>query len=136
MSEVYEVTEDVVRRVLNTIVDPCSITAGVPAGMDDMGLIGEIAVVDDVTAGRHVSVTFGLTDPTCMLLGAFANEARERLRALPGVTAVDVTLDHTMEWTPDLLAPDYQERLSAHRAEMRCTLPLVSVTSRGRSGEH
>ncbi|WP_033328405.1 metal-sulfur cluster assembly factor [Streptomyces yerevanensis] len=129
------VTEDRVREVLNGIVDPCSITAGVPAGMDDMGLISDIQVRDDEAGGRRVSVTFGLTDPTCMLLGSFANEARERLAGLPGVTGVDVTLDHDMEWTPDMLAPHYQERLAEHRAQRRRSLPLLAVTATGRAGD-
>ncbi|MGY0064294.1 metal-sulfur cluster assembly factor [Streptomyces sp. LZ34] len=129
------VTEARVRDVLNGIVDPCSITAGVPAGMDDMGLISDIQVQDDGAGGQRVSVKFGLTDPTCMLLGSFANEARERLAQLPGVTGVDVTLDHDMEWTPDLLAPHYQQRLTEHRARRRRTLPLLAVTATGQAGD-
>lgn len=124
-----------VREVLNTIVDPCSITAGVPAGMDDMGLISDIQVRDDEAGGLRVGVTFGLTDPTCMLLGSFANEARERLAALPGVTEVDVTLDHDMEWTPEMLAPHYRQRLAEHRATRRRTLPLLAVTATGPAGD-
>ncbi|MFF5140431.1 metal-sulfur cluster assembly factor [Streptomyces sp. NPDC013157] len=129
------VTEARVREVLNGIVDPCSITAGVPAGMDDMGLISDIQIHDDGAGGQQVSVKFGLTDPTCMLLGSFANSARERLAELPGVTAVDVTLDHDMEWTPDMLDPHYQRRLAEHRASRRRTLPLLAVTARGRAGD-
>ncbi|EFL29243.1 conserved hypothetical protein [Streptomyces himastatinicus ATCC 53653] len=131
------VTEARIREVLNGITDPCSITAGVPAGMDDMGLISDIQVRDDSDdgGGQRISVMFGLTDPTCMLLGSFANEARERLAALPGVTAVDVTLDHEMEWTPDMLAPHYQQRLAEHRERRRRTLPLLAVTARGRAGD-
>ncbi|GHB59538.1 hypothetical protein GCM10010306_061320 [Streptomyces umbrinus] len=130
-----DVTEDRVREVLNTIVDPCSLTAGVPAGMDDMGLITGIQVGDDGTGGRLISVTFGLTDPTCMLLGSFANEARERLSELPGVTGVDVTLDHELEWTEDRFAPHYRQRLTEHRERRRRDLPLLAVTARGRTGD-
>ncbi|MEH0580569.1 metal-sulfur cluster assembly factor [Streptomyces sp. B21-108] len=129
------ITEDRVREVLNTIVDPCSITAGVPAGMDDMGLITGIQVDDDGAGGQRIGVRFGLTDPTCMLLGSFANEARERLARLPGVTAVDVTLDHAMEWTEGLLAPDYQRRLTEHRAERRARLLPLTPVRTGRAGD-
>lgn len=128
------VTEDRVREVLNTIVDPCSITAGVPAGMDDMGLIGDIEVSADGAGGWRIGVKFGLTDATCMLLGAFANEARERLGGLPGVTGVDVTLDHEMEWTPDMLSPDYQRRLAEHRSERRARLLPLTPVGTGRAG--
>ncbi|MGW2048322.1 metal-sulfur cluster assembly factor [Streptomyces sp. NPDC001858] len=123
-----DIGEARVREVLNTIVDPCSITAGVPAGMDDMGLISGIEVIDDGAGGQRIGVKFGLTDATCMLLGAFANEARERLGRLPGVTGVEVTLDTEMEWTPDMLAPHYQRRLAEHRTERRARLlPLTPV---------
>lgn len=125
------VTEALVRDVLNGVVDPCSITAGVPGGMDDMGLISDIQIRDDGAGGQLVGVKIGLTDPTCMLLGSFANEARERLSELPGVTGVDVTLDHELEWTPDMLAPQYQRRLAEHRAQVRRTLPLLAVTATG-----
>ncbi|MGW4912807.1 metal-sulfur cluster assembly factor [Streptomyces sp. NPDC004270] len=128
------VTEERVREVLNTIVDPCSITAGVPAGMDDMGLISDIQVSDDGAGGQRIGVKFGLTDATCMLLGSFANEARERLAGLPGVTGVDVTLDHDMEWTPDMLAPDYQRRLAEHRSERRARLLPLTPVRTGRAG--
>jgi len=129
-----DVTEARVRDELNGIIDPCSITAGVPAGMDDMGLISDIQVSDDGADGQRISVKIGLTDPTCMLLGAFANEARERLAELPGVTGVDVMLDHEMEWTPDMLAPHYQQRLTEHRARRRRNLPLLTVTAKGGIG--
>lgn len=120
------ITEARVREVLNGIIDPCSITVGVPAGMDDMGLIGDIQLLDDGTGRQRISVTIGLTDPTCMLLGSFANEARQRLADLPGVTGVDITLDHEMDWTPDRFAPHYQQRLAEHRAAQRARVRPVS----------
>jgi metal-sulfur cluster biosynthetic enzyme len=129
------VTEAQVRDVLNGILDPCSIAAGVPAGMADMGMITDIQIRADGTGGHRVGVAIGLTDPACVLLGSFANEARERLTGLSGVTAVDVTLDHELEWTPGRLAPHYQRRLAEHRAERRARLlPLTPVTS-GPSGD-
>jgi metal-sulfur cluster biosynthetic enzyme len=122
------VTEARVRDVLNGITDPCSTAAGVPAGMDDMGMITDVQVRDDDAGGARVRVTIGLTDPSCMLMGSFANEARERLAGLPGVTAVDVALDHELDWTPDRLAPHYQQRLAEHRAAQRARLlPLTPV---------
>jgi metal-sulfur cluster biosynthetic enzyme len=130
-------TEEGMREVLNGIIDPCSVTAGVPAGMIDMGMITDIQVRDDGAGGQRIRVTIGLTDPTCMLLGSFANEVRQRLSGLAGVTGVDVALDHELEWTPDRLAPHYQQRLAEHRAEQRARLlPVTSGQSTPRqSGE-
>ncbi|MBO4253122.1 metal-sulfur cluster assembly factor [Streptomyces griseorubiginosus] len=130
-SRAWEVlTEARVREVLNEIVDPCSSVAGVPAGMDDMGMINEVRFTDDGADGRRIGVKITLTDPTCMLLATFVNETRIRLAALPGVTGVEVSLDHETEWTEDRLAPHYRQRLEEHRAKKRRRLlPLTPVGS-------
>ncbi|MCX4409943.1 MULTISPECIES: metal-sulfur cluster assembly factor [unclassified Streptomyces] len=128
------ITEATIRATLNEILDPCSITAGVPAGLDDMGLLSDIRIQDDIEdngGGRRVAVTVGVTEPTCVLIGSFANEAHTRLAALPGVSAVDVTLADDFDWTPDRLAPHYQRRLAEHRAQVRRALPLLAVTATG-----
>lgn len=123
-----------VRATLNEILDPCSITAGVPAGLDDMGLVSDVHVHDD-GSGQRIAVTVGVTEPTCVLIGSFANEARIRLSALPGVSAVDVTLADDFDWSQDRLAPDYRRRLDEHRAQVRRSLPLLAVTARGRTDD-
>ncbi|MGD6741562.1 metal-sulfur cluster assembly factor [Streptomyces sp. BH106] len=121
------VTEAQVRAVLNEIVDPCSITAGVPAGLDDMGLVSEVRVQEELedTGGWRVAATVGVTEPSCVLIGSFASEAQARLAALPGVTAVEISLADDYEWTQDRLAPAYRRRLEEHRARKRRALPLL-----------
>ncbi|MFJ9179447.1 metal-sulfur cluster assembly factor [Streptomyces sp. NPDC102360] len=124
-------TEADVRAALNEIVDPCSITAGVPAGLVDMGLVSGIRILDEPEGGRRVAVTVGVTEPSCVLIGSFANEAYTRLSALPGVSGVEVTLDEGLDWNEAKFAPDYRERLTAHRAEERArrSLPLLATTA-------
>lgn len=100
-----------VRETLNGIVDPCSTAAGVPAGLCDMGLVHAVEVAPD---GR-VSVTLGVTEPGCFMIGSFALEAHARLGALPGVTAVELELDEGFDWTEDSMDPAYRERLAEHR---------------------
>ncbi|MFF5301956.1 metal-sulfur cluster assembly factor [Streptomyces sp. NPDC013161] len=129
------VTETQIRAALNEILDPCSITAGVPAGLDDMGLVGDIHVRDDGADGQRISVTVGVTEPSCVLIGSFATEARARLTALTGVSAVDVRLADDFDWTPDRLAPRYRQRLAEHREQKRRTLPLLAVARTGRTGD-
>lgn len=135
------VTEAQVRAVLNEIVDPCSITAGVPAGLDDMGLVSGVRVEENPaeTGGWHVAATVGVTEPSCVLIGSFASEAHARLAALPGVTSVEISLADDYDWTQDRLAPDYRQRLEEHRARKRRTLPLLvasSAAAAGRDDEH
>ena len=93
-----------------------------PGGMDDMGMISDVQVLDDGAGGQRIPAAMGLTDPTCMLLGSFANEVRQRLADVTGVTCVDIGLDHEPAWTPDRFAPHDQQRLSAHRAAQHARL--------------
>jgi metal-sulfur cluster biosynthetic enzyme len=112
------ITEQQVRGALNEIVDPCSVAAGAPAGLADMGLVRRIGV----RAGRGgalVEVVLGLTEPTCLMGFPFLRSARERLSALPGVERVEVSLDPGFEWTPAELRPEYAERLERRRALRR-----------------
>ena len=85
-------------------------------------MISDVQVLDDGAGGQRIPAAMGLTDPTCMLLGSFANEVRRRLADLPGVTAVDIRLDHELAWTPEWFAPHDQQRLSAHRAAQHARL--------------
>jgi metal-sulfur cluster biosynthetic enzyme len=108
------VTASEVRELLNTIVDPCSVAAGAPAGLTDMGLVRTVEV-DDQT----VSVRIGLTEPGCMMGASFVVRARELLAAQPGVEAVAVELEQDCDWSPALLDSDYARRLEAVRARRR-----------------
>ncbi len=110
--------EATVRAALNEILDPCSVVAGAPAGIGEMGLIRRLEV-RDAPGGVAVEVHIGVTEPGCMMGASFAIRARERLEALAGVTDVDVRLDHAADWDPTDIDPAYAERLAAIRAERR-----------------
>jgi metal-sulfur cluster biosynthetic enzyme len=115
------VTAAEVRAALDEIVDPCSVVAGAPAGLAEMGLVREVSVGES-PAGAVVRVRIGLTEPGCMMGASFVVKARERLAALPGVARVDVELDHAADWHPSDADPAYQERLRSVRAERRAAL--------------
>jgi metal-sulfur cluster biosynthetic enzyme len=126
------VNEAAVRAALNAIVDPCSAVAGAPAGIVEMGLVRALAVRDG-PGGASVAVCIGVTEPGCMMGASFAAAARERLEALPGVGAVDVTLDHAFDWEPADIDPAYARRLQAVREERRRA--MTSMRS-PKSGAH
>ncbi|RVT42353.1 metal-sulfur cluster assembly factor [Sphingobium algorifonticola] len=109
------ITRADVREALNTIIDPCSIRAGMPASIGEMGLIHAISITETAD-GAHVAIVLGVTDPTCLMAAVFVAEAHQRIGALEGVAHVEVTLDHTVLWTPDRLDPAYSRRLKSHRA--------------------
>jgi metal-sulfur cluster biosynthetic enzyme len=117
------IDESSVRAVLNTVVDPCSVVAGVAAGIDEMGLVRHLEVLEGPD-GAIIRVTIGVTEPGCLMGVPFAKEAQKRLQALPGVTSVEVTLDHALDWTPEDMSPEYQARLGAFRAARRAALGI------------
>lgn len=111
-------SEGAIRAELNQILDPCSVVAGAPAGLDEMGLVRGLSV-KAVPGGVAIEVRIGVTEPGCMMGASFAIRARERLEALAGVVAVDVQLDHEADWGPGDISPAYAERLAAVRATKR-----------------
>ena len=106
---------------LNTIVDPCSRAAGAPAGIAEMGLVRQLEV--------HHSPG-GVTEPGCLMGAAFVNDARLRLRALPGVAEVHVSMDHAFDWTPADMSPAYQARLEQLRQRRRAAVGLIPLHAR------
>jgi len=122
---VTPVTEAEVRALIDEVPDPCSLAAGVPAGLAEMGLLRALAV-EHRPDGTRVRATLAVTEPGCFLGASFARSATERLLAHPGIVAADVDLDHTHGWTPDDMAPAYQARLAAARTARRATLPLAA----------
>jgi metal-sulfur cluster biosynthetic enzyme len=107
-------TEAGVRAALNTVVDPCSVAAGSPAGLDDMGLVRRVEV-----DGADVRVVIGVTEYGCVMGAPFAIEAYRLLEGLDGVGRVDVELDDAFDWLPDDMSPAYRARLAAVHAEGR-----------------
>jgi metal-sulfur cluster biosynthetic enzyme len=113
---------DRVRETLNGIVDPCSVVAGAPAGLVDLGLVRHLAVTP-AQDGVAVRVRIGVTEPGCLMGASFAIKARELLQAVPGVSTVDVELDHAGDWEPSDIDPAYQLRLAEVRSTRRRPVP-------------
>ncbi len=109
------VSEEAIRSELNEILDPCSVVAGAPAGIEEMGLVRELTVTD-CRGGAAVVLSIGVTEPGCMMGASFAIKAKERLEAMPGVASIDVRLDHRADWEPADLDPAYAIRLEGVRA--------------------
>jgi metal-sulfur cluster biosynthetic enzyme len=61
-------------------------------------------------------VRIGVTEPGCMMGASFVVKAQELLADLPGVSTVEVGLDHRADWQPDDIAPAYRLRLAEVRA--------------------
>lgn len=97
-------TEEVMKR-LNDVIDPCSVAAGMPLGLPDMGLVKGV----DIAEG-HVRVRVRLSSPGCYMLGYFTDEIRDRLSPLAGIESVDVEFDEGFEWDASMMSDEVKER--------------------------
>jgi metal-sulfur cluster biosynthetic enzyme len=115
------VTEVEVRAALDAVVDPCSVVAGAPAGLVQMGLVRALELLDG-EAGATIRVRIGVTEPGCLMGASFAAQARAQLEQLDGVALIEIELDHANDWMPRDMDRDYQRRLDAVRATRRAAL--------------
>jgi len=124
--------DDLIRAELNQILDPCSVVAGAPAGIEELGLVRSLSV-RPIAGGLAVEVRIGVTEPGCMMGASFAVKARERLEALPSVIDVDVQVDHAADWDPADMAPGYAARLLRTRADraVRHGQPRIERAAQG-----
>lgn len=97
-----EEREAEIRQRLNAVLDPCSVAAGRPMGLADMGLVERIELVDGDAGG--VEVFLRLTSPACYLM----THLRDWIMAELDGTAdgpVTVHVDEGLDWSPRLIAP-------------------------------
>lgn len=120
---------DDIRARLDEVKDPCSVTAGNPMGLAEMGLIKSTEVSDD----GDVSLVLRLTSPFCEMIGFLKSQAEEKVGALPGVRSVTVTTDSGFDWSPEDMSAEQQrrrrERLAAVRNDVlrHRRLPISAV---------
>lgn len=91
-----------IRKVFSEIYDPCSIAAGRPISLLDMGLVLGWTLEDG-----HLIVTMCTTFAGCTMAPKFTEEAEPKLAVLENVTSAAVIIDPTFFWTPDRMSePD------------------------------
>ena len=88
--------EAAVRACINEIYDPCSVAAGNPLGLIDMGLLTHLHVDEH----GYVNVRLRVTFAGCMMMPLLAGSAEESIAALPGVCGVTVEVETAITWTP------------------------------------
>lgn len=87
-------TSAAIKKVLSTILDPELFVSIV-----DLGLVYDIAVKDGA-----VKITMTLTTIGCPLFQTIENEVKEKISAIPGVTAVETELTFDPPWDPSRLS--------------------------------
>ena len=91
-------TDADVRAALAGVYDPCSVAAGRPLSLVDMGLL-----LDWRLAAGTLSVRFAVTFAGCTMAPHFLRAAEAELAKLPGVERVRVSVDTGFAWTPELM---------------------------------
>ncbi len=107
---------------LDEIKDPCSLAAGTPLGLSEMGLVKELVIGAD----GAIDVSLRLTSPFCHMIGFFKTEAIRRIGELPGVTQVSFQADNGLDWSPNDIAPAARSRREVHLRRMEERLPAAS----------
>lgn len=105
-----------VRRALEEVVDPCSVTAGAPLSVVDMGLVSDLVVGDD----GSVSLSMRATSAMCTMIACIMKDAENRLAQVNGVTRVEITLRSSGAiWTEADMTEKGRRALAARREQSR-----------------
>ena len=105
--------EDEVVAALAEVADPCSVAAGIPLSLLDMGLVRGWTL----SADGDLEVRLDVTAPVCLMSGHFVADAQQRLEAIAGLRRVRVIVDPSGDWTPERMSGRATERLAKRRAQ-------------------
>lgn len=94
-------SEQRVWDALKTCFDP-----EIPVNIVDLGLVYDLAVEKTPAGGHHVDVKMTLTAPGCGMGPVIANDAKNKILALPGVESANVVIVWDPVWTPQMISPD------------------------------
>lgn len=84
-------------ETLQGIFDP-----EIPANIYDLGLIYNI----DISDTGYVNITMTLTAPACPVAGEIIMEVDNKVRAVDGVTDVNVMLTFSPPWSRDMMTEE------------------------------
>lgn len=84
-------TKEEILDALRDIYDP-----EIPINIVDLGLIYDVKIDD-----QRVNLKMTLTAPGCPLSFTLANQVKDRLLSLPGITEANVEIVWDPPWTPE-----------------------------------
>lgn len=114
------VRADEILTALENAVDPCSVAAGRPMNIVEMGLVEAV----DISDAGEVTLSLSLTSPSCMMLGQIMDQIDKYVMPILGGQRPKVTFDDGMNWTPDRITGAAR----AHREQRRQVLLTLSRT--------
>lgn len=94
--------EEKVIKELQTVFDP-----ELPVNIYDLGLIYKVEVLSD----NYVKILMTLTAPSCPAAQSLPVEVDQKIRAIEGVSDVDVTITWEPSWNKSMMSETAQLEL-------------------------
>jgi probable FeS assembly SUF system protein SufT len=94
-----EFSEQAVWDALKTCFDP-----EIPVNIVDLGLIYDLAIENTAGGAHTVEVKMTLTAPGCGMGPVIAEDARQKIAALPTVDSAKVHIVWDPQWTPQMIS--------------------------------
>lgn len=94
-----EFSEQAVWDALKTCFDP-----EIPVNIVDLGLVYDLSVEKTPTGTHSVHVQMTLTAPGCGMGPVIAEDARQKISALPTVDTAKVSVVWDPQWTPQMIS--------------------------------
>jgi probable FeS assembly SUF system protein SufT len=99
-------SEQAVWEALKTCFDP-----EIPVNIVDLGLIYDLAIEPAAAGGHIIDVKMTLTAPGCGMGPVIAEDARQKIAALPTVESAKVHIVWDPVWTPQMISEDGRKKL-------------------------
>ena len=99
-------SEAAVWAAMKTCFDP-----EIPVNIVDLGLVYDLSVEKTPAGGHLVEVKMTLTAPGCGMGPVIAEDARQKIAALPTVESAKVHIVWDPIWTPQMISPDGRKAL-------------------------
>jgi len=96
-----EFSEQAAWAALKTCFDP-----EIPVNIVDLGLIYDLSIETAPDGRRDLAAKMTLTAPGCGMGPVIAEDARQKLAALPGVASAKVHIVWDPVWMPQMITPD------------------------------
>jgi probable FeS assembly SUF system protein SufT len=99
-------SEQAVWELLKTCFDP-----EIPVNIVDLGLVYDLSTEKTTSGGYAVDVKMTLTAPGCGMGPIIAEDARQKIAALPQVESAKVHIVWDPVWTPQMISSDGRLKL-------------------------
>ena len=93
-------SEAAVWEALRSCFDP-----EIPVNIVDLGLVYDLALTPTAAGGNTVEVKMTLTAPGCGMGPVIAEDARQKIAALPTVESARVHIVWDPQWAPQMISP-------------------------------